>query len=59
MRRIYQKTMTLQIEVRAPRKLAIKKNREAGHLPGQVEAQRLEGLSAVAMVAIYWMKAGG
>ena len=51
--------MTLQIEVRAPRKLAIKKNREAGHLPGQVEAQRLEELSAVAMVAIYWMKAGG
>jgi hypothetical protein len=42
-----------QIEVWVPRKLAIEKNREAGHLPGQVEVQRLEGLLAVAMVAIY------
>jgi hypothetical protein len=45
--------MISQIEVWAPRKLAIEKNREAGRLPGQVEAQRLEGLLAVVMVAIY------
>jgi len=44
---------TSWIEVWAPRKLATEKNREAGHLPGQAEAQTLEGLLAVVMVAIY------
>jgi hypothetical protein len=53
MRRIYWKTTTSQIEVWAPRKRVIEKNREAGHRPGQVEAQRLEALLAVVMVAIY------
>jgi hypothetical protein len=42
-----------QIEVGALQKLAIEKNRVAGDLPGQVEAQRLGGLLAVAKVAIY------
>jgi hypothetical protein len=53
MQRTNWKKTTSQIEVWALRKLAIEKSRIDGHLPGQVGAQRLGGLLAVAKAAIY------
>jgi hypothetical protein len=53
MRRTDSKKTTSQIEVWALRKLAIEKNRVAGNLPGQVEAQRPGGPLAVVNAAIY------